>query len=88
MMIFIYLNIQDGIQFQMKHFIMNDEIEEIDGKKIAISSKSSVEWVDEESYFFRLSKWEKPLLDFYEKNPNFISPESRKNEVISFVKMV
>ena len=44
------------------------------------------EWVDEESYFFRLSKWEKPLLEFYEKNPSFISPESRKNEVVSFVK--
>ena len=67
-------------------FYNEDEIEETAGKKIAISSKSSVEWVDEESYFFRLSKWEKPLLDFYKKNPNFISPEARKNEVISFVK--
>jgi methionyl-tRNA synthetase len=67
-------------------FYNEDEIEEIDGKKIAISSKSPVEWVDEESYFFRLSKWEEPLLDFYKKNPNFICPESRKNEVISFVK--
>ena len=67
-------------------FYNEDEIEENNGKKIAISSKSSVEWVDEESYFFRLSKWEKPLLNFYEKNPQFISPESRKNEVISFVK--
>lgn len=38
------------------------------------------------SYFFRLSKWEKPLLDYYDANPDFISPESRKNEVISFVK--
>ena len=42
--------------------------------------------MDEESYFFRLSKWEKPLLDFYKENPDFISPESRKNEVINFVK--
>jgi len=67
-------------------FYNEDEIEETDGKKLAISSKSAVEWVDEESYFFRLSKWEKPLLEFYNKNPNFISPESRKNEVISFVK--
>ncbi len=67
-------------------FYNEDEIEEINNKKVAISSKSSVEWVDEESYFFRLSKWEKPLLDFYDKNPNFISPASRKNEVISFVK--
>ena len=67
-------------------FYNNDEIEEIDGKKIAISSRSPVEWIEEESYFFRLSKWEKPLLEFYETNPNFISPVSRKNEVISFVK--
>ncbi len=67
-------------------FYNEDEIEENNGKKIAISSKSSVEWVDEESYFFRLSRWEKPLLNFYEENPQFISPESRKNEVVSFVK--
>ncbi len=67
-------------------FYNEDEIEDVDGKKIAISSKSTVEWIEEESYFFRLSKWEKPLLDFYENNPDFISPESRKNEVISFVK--
>ncbi len=67
-------------------FYNDDEIEEVDGKKIAISSKSPVEWIEEESYFFRLSKWEKPLLDYYEANPDFIYPESRKNEVISFVK--
>ena len=67
-------------------FYSDDEIEAIDGIKQAISSKSKVEWLDEESYFFRLSKWEKPLLEYYKKNPNFISPESRKNEVISFVK--
>jgi len=67
-------------------FYNEDEIEDLDNKKVAISSKSPVEWVDEESYFFRLSKWEKPLLEFYEKNPAFISPSSRKNEVISFVK--
>ena len=67
-------------------FYNEDEIEEIDGKKLALTSKSPVEWVDEESYFFRLSKWEKPLLEYYEKNPDFIAPETRKNEVISFVK--
>ncbi|MBD1174766.1 methionine--tRNA ligase [Pelagibacterales bacterium SAG-MED01] len=67
-------------------FYTNDEIEEIEGIKRAIISKSSVEWMDEESYFFRLSKWEKPLLEYYEKNPDFILPESKKNEVISFVK--
>ena len=67
-------------------FYNDDEIEEIDGKKIAKDSKSVVEWMDEESYFFKLSKWQQPLLEFYEKNPNFIAPESRKNEVINFVK--
>ena len=67
-------------------FYNEDEIEEIEGKKIAKSSKSNVEWIEEESYFFRLSKWQKPLLEFYENNPDFILPESRKNEVISFVK--
>ena len=37
-------------------------------------------------FFFKLSSWEKKLLDFYEKNPGFIYPEARRNEVISFVK--
>ena len=67
-------------------FYVEDEIEEIDGNKRSISSKSSVEWIEEESYFFRLSKWEKPLIEYYESHPDFISPTSRKNEVVSFVK--
>ena len=67
-------------------FYSDDEIEDFEGNKQAIVSKSKVEWVDEESYFFRLSKWEKPLLDYYDNNPDFISPLSRKKEVISFVK--
>ena len=41
--------------------------------------------MDEESFFFRLSKWEKPLLKYYKENPQFIKPESKRNEVISFV---
>ena len=67
-------------------FYSEDEIEDIDGNKRSISSKSLVEWIEEESYFFRLSKWEKPLLNYYESHPEFISPKSRRNEVISFVK--
>ncbi len=67
-------------------FYNKDEVEEKDGLKVAKSSGSAVEWVEEESFFFKLSEWEKPLLDFYEKNKNFILPESRRNEVISFVK--
>ncbi len=67
-------------------FYNEDEIEEREGKKVSVSSGSSVEWVEEESFFFKLSKWQKPLLDFYDNNKNFILPESRRNEVISFVK--
>ena len=66
-------------------YYSEDEIEENDGKKQSKISGSIVEWVEEESYFFKLSKWQKPLLDFYNKNPNFILPSTRKNEVISFV---
>jgi methionyl-tRNA synthetase len=47
---------------------------------------AEVEWVSEESYFFNLSRWQEPLLKFYENNPNFIFPKSRYNEVINFVK--
>ena len=47
---------------------------------------AQVEWVEEPSYFFALSKWQDKLLEFYENNPDFILPKTRKNEVISFVK--
>ena len=47
---------------------------------------SPVEWVEEESYFFKLSSYQDKLLAHYQANPNFIGPESRRNEVISFVK--
>ncbi|PYT70688.1 MAG: methionine--tRNA ligase [Acidobacteria bacterium] len=43
------------------------------------------ETITEENYFFRLSAFQKPLLDFYKKNPDFIQPESRRNEIVSFV---
>ena len=67
-------------------FYSEDEINEVDGKKKSIVSGSPVEWVEEESYFFKLSNWQDSLLKFYSENPNFILPETRKNEVISFVK--
>ena len=63
-----------------------DEIVNENGSKKSKISGSKVEWVEEESYFFKLSAWGKKLLKFYEKNPKFILPESRKNEVINFVK--
>ena len=56
-----------------------------DGSRVAPSG-APVEWVEEPSYFFRLSAWGDRLLKFYEDNPGFIAPDSRRNEVISFVK--
>jgi len=67
-------------------FYTEEEISEKEDNKIATSSGSLVEWIEEESYFFRLSKWQDNLLEYYKNNPDFISPKSRKNEVISFVK--
>lgn len=47
---------------------------------------ADVEWVEEPSYFFALSKWQDKLLQFYDENPDFILPKSRRNEIINFVK--
>ena len=63
-----------------------DEIETKNDIKISKVSGSKVEWVEEESYFFKLSSWQNKLLKFYSDNPNFILPSSRRNEVVEFVK--
>jgi methionyl-tRNA synthetase len=55
-----------------------------DGSKLSPQG-TPVEWTVEESWFFRLSKYQQPLLDHYAANPDFIRPESRRNEVIRFV---
>lgn len=49
--------------------------------------KRPLERMTEESYFFRMSKYAQPLLEFYEGNPKAILPESRYNEILSFIKM-
>lgn len=56
-----------------------------DGARLAPTG-AEVEWVEEPSYFFRLSEWGGRLLAFYDENPGFILPETRRNEVVSFVK--
>ncbi len=67
-------------------FYDEDELRTLpDGSKIAPSG-APVEWVVEPSYFFRLSAWQERLLAFYEANPGYIAPETRRNEVLSFVK--
>jgi methionyl-tRNA synthetase len=48
-------------------------------------SGHTVEWTTEKNYFFRLSRFTQPLLEHYRKNPNFIYPQTRMNEVVSFV---
>jgi len=63
-----------------------DEVIEKNGNKVSTFSGSPVEWVEEESFFFKLSSWQNKLLDFYDKNDKFILPISRRNEVINFVK--
>ena len=47
---------------------------------------SPVEWVEEKSYFFKLSAYQDKLLALYDNQPDFIGPDSRRNEVVSFVK--
>jgi len=59
------------------------ESEIVDGKA---PTGAPVEWVEEPSYFFRLSAFQDRLLDLYESNPDFVGPKSRLNEVKSFVK--
>ena len=67
-------------------FYDEDEIVEKNNKKISTTTGSIVEWVEEESYFFKLSAWEKKLINYYDENQEFISPSSRRKEVINFVK--
>jgi len=55
-----------------------------DGSKLSPQG-TPVEWTVEESWFFRLSKYQQPLLDLYAANPDFVRPESRRNEVVRFV---
>lgn len=77
----IYLGAYEG-WYSIRDEAFYTEAELIDGKA---PTGAPVEWVKEESYFFRLSQWTQKLLDFYEQHPDFIAPKSRRNEVLSFV---
>lgn len=59
---------------------------ELEPGNICPTHKKPVERVKEPSYFFRLSKYQQRLLEFYERHPDFVAPASRMNEVISFVR--
>ena len=62
------------------------QLKDVGGKKVCPDCGRPVEKLKEETYFFRLSKYEQQLLAFIEKNPRFIRPESRRNEIVNFIK--
>jgi len=63
-----------------------DELTDGEGGKKLAPTGAEVQWVEEASYFFRLSAYQDRLLKHYEDHPDFIAPEERRNEIISFVK--
>ncbi|HEC00622.1 MAG TPA: methionine--tRNA ligase [Sphingomonadales bacterium] len=66
-------------------YYAESELSEGEGGEKLAPTGAPVEWVAEESYFFKLSAWEDALLDWYEQLPETVLPKSRKNEVKSFV---
>ncbi len=82
----IYLDKYSGwYSVRDEAYFGEDELTERDGRKFAPTG-AEVEWMEEESYFFRLSAYQDRLLAHYEAHPEFIGPRERRNEVISFVK--
>lgn len=82
----IYLDQYEGLYCTpCESFFTETQVKENDGK--CPDCNGSVEMVKEESYFFKMSKYAERLLQFYDENPEFIQPESRKNEMINnFIK--
>ena len=62
-----------------------EERELLEGHRCSLHPNKEAEWRDEQNYFFRLSKYQSQLEELYQKHPDFIQPESRRNEVLSFV---
>ncbi len=83
----IYLGHYEGwYSVRDEAFYNEDELKAgPDGQKLAPTG-APVEWVKEPSYFFRLSAWGERLLAYYDREPDSIGPQSRRNEVMSFVK--
>ena len=82
----LYLDRYEG-WYSVRDEAFYDESELTEGEGgIKLSPQGTpVEWTAEESWFFRLSKYQQPLLDFYAAHPEFIRPESRRNETLRFV---
>ncbi|MEO6607357.1 MAG: methionine--tRNA ligase [Aestuariivirga sp.] len=66
-------------------YYAEDETELREERRFSTKTGTLVEWVEEESYFFKLSAYAKPLLEHYAKHPDFIVPEQYRNEIVSFV---
>ncbi len=82
----LYLDRYEG-WYSVRDEAYYDESELIEGEggeKLSPQG-TPVEWTVEESWFFRLSKYQQPLLELYRSNPEFIRPETRRNEVMRFV---
>ncbi|MEI6188641.1 MAG: methionine--tRNA ligase, partial [Alphaproteobacteria bacterium] len=77
----IYLDKYSG-WYSVRDEAFYNEDELVEGKA---PTGAEVEWVSEESYFFKLSAYQDKLLELYEKQPDFVSPGFRRNEVVSFV---
>ena len=67
-------------------FFGEDELTKGEGGALFAPSGAEVEWVEEPSYFFKLSAYTDKLLKHYEDNPGFIQPSYRRNEIVNFVK--
>ncbi|WP_246610999.1 methionine--tRNA ligase [Aquisediminimonas profunda] len=82
----LYLDRYEG-WYSVRDEAFYDEKELVDGEGgIRLSPQGTpVEWTKEETWFFRLSRYQEPLLKLYAENPDFIRPESRRNEVLRFV---
>lgn len=82
----LYLDRYEGwYSVRDEAFYEEKELTEGEGGQRLSPQGTPVEWTAEETWFFRLSKYQQPLLDFYAANPGFIRPESRRNEVLRFV---
>lgn len=79
---YIYKGVYSG-WYSTRDEAFFDENELVDGKA---PTGAPVDWIEEQSYFFKLSAFTDKLLEYYEEHPEFIGPQSRRNEVISFVK--
>jgi methionyl-tRNA synthetase len=82
----IYLGKYSG-WYSVRDEAFYDEAEtrlEADGTRVG-GQGTPVEWVEEESYFFRLAAYQEKLLKLYRDEPDFIGPETRRNEIVSFV---